>query len=378
VRVKADRQVRTPALGRGPALSGVVSGVIAAALILASCGPSREPAFVRAVATGDRAKTAGRHLEAAALYENAARATNDPRERDYALSLAASSYARAEDRADAARIYEALASGQGDYASHAAYERILLELRADPAKTIAALERFAYEHPSSALARRALLLRLSLDEGAQDPAARLAILSAILPRVRGTELEERVRYEIALTREQAGALAEALADHLALARDFPYPKGALFDDALYHAADLEDRLGRPEAAIAHLERMLKERETTSLIGSYERPKYLPAAKRIAELYRDRLDDPRRARDSYWRIYREFTHSTSRDDALFEAALLSRKLGEASETCRALDQLGRTFPDSRYVACAPKLCPSLAKAQDLRCADYIARRIDVAK
>ena len=72
----------------------------------------------------------------------------------------------------------------------------------------------------------------------------------------------------------------------------PYPFGSLFDDALWHASLIEEKLGRSEAAIEQLRELLATRESSHMTGSYERPRYSPAQMRIAELYRDALHDRR--------------------------------------------------------------------------------------
>lgn len=341
------------------------------------CGPSVDPVFSRTIAAADRAQTAGRHIEAAHEFEHAAEAAREVSDRNYALSLAATSYLKANDRADAARILDALIASppvNGTVAVRARFDRALLALETDENESLDALERFVVEHPESALARRALAIVLDR-RASSDLGERTKILERIAPRVRGTELEERVTYSLALTHDEKGENARARDELIKLAHDFPYPKGALFDDALFRASEIDERLGNYRQAITDLEVMLKARETTSLIGTYERPKYLPAAMRIAVLYRDRLADPERARDAYFRVFNDFAYSTSRDDALFEAALLSRKLGDPDTACSAMRKLLRSLPDSRYTACATRVCPSIGEGATKPCPDYIVTRID---
>lgn len=348
----------------------------ALALATAACGPSIDPVFGRAVAAGDRAKTAGRHLEAAKAYEDAAGAARDAHDRDHALGLAASSYARGGDKADAARILDVLRTrppAGGAVAMRATFDRALLTLETDEEAGLVELETFVTTHPESALSRRALAIVLTRRAG-DDAAKRVPILERVLPKTRGSELEERVRYDLATAHEALGEPDRARDELRAIAVDFPYPKGALFDDALLRAAEIDERRGRFAAAIDDLETLLRERETTHIIGSYERRGYLPAAMRVATIYRDRLNDLPKAREAFMRVYSEFTTSTSRDDALFEAALVSRRLGDDSGACSAMRTLVRSFPDSRYAACATKVCPTVGEAATKPCADYVARRI----
>ncbi len=122
--------------------------------------------------------------------------------------------------------------------------------------------------------------------------------------------------------------------------------------------------------------MVKERETTIIVGTYERPKYVPAMLRIGELWRDRLHDHAKARAAYHRLYADFKNSSSRDDALWLEASLWRDDGDRAEACGRLDTLLHDFPDSRYVPCAIKECPSLQRPAKSRapdvCHPYIER------
>lgn len=360
-----------------PPLKPLSIAALAALAFVAACGPSADPVFRRAIADGDRAQTAGRHLEAAQRFEEAAKSAREPSDREYALSLAASSYARANDKADAARILDVLAQtppAGGSVALRARFDRALLTLDTDEDASLDALERFVVEHPESALSRRALAIVLER-RAKGDPKARLVILERVLPRTRQSELEQRVRYDIAIAHEDLGDGARARSELLALAHDFPYPKGTLFDDSLFRASQIDERLGHYDDAIADLRTMLAQRETTSLIGSYERPKYLPAAMRIAEIYRDRLHALDKARDAYLAVYDDFANSTARDDALFEAALVSRRMGDQDGVCSAMHKLVHNLPESRYASCADRLCPAVGQGATKKCPDYIVRKIE---
>jgi hypothetical protein len=108
--------------------------------------------------------------------------------------------------------------------------------------------------------------------------------------------------------------------------------------------------------------MLKERETTTLVGSYERPHYVPAALRVGLLYRDVLHDRTAARAAFHRLYADFAHSSMRDDALWLEAGVARDDGDSSGACSLLDKLVSAFPDSRYVPCAVAQCPGVARPE----------------
>src|SRR5262249_22100862 len=139
-----------------------------------------------------------------------------------------------------------------------------------------------------------------------------------------SELDETLRYERGRLLERQGSLLEARDAYLDGAARHPYPQGVLWDDALVPAASCEERLGRPLAAIALLERMLAERESSWKIASYDRAHYAEARFHVAEIFRDRLHDPERARSEFRRVYSEHTTSRLRDDALWQEALLARE------------------------------------------------------
>ena len=123
-----------------------------------------------------------------------------------------------------------------------------------------------------------------------------------------TELVQLVTYPDALHVDTLGDDPAARAAYGRIADRWPYPFGSFFDDALWRASLIDERLGLYPLAIDDLERMLRQRETTSIVGSYERAKFVPAMMRIGErLSRDRLHDRARARAAFHRLYADFAH-----------------------------------------------------------------------
>jgi Tetratricopeptide repeat len=117
--------------------------------------------------------------------------------------------------------------------------------------------------------------------------------------------------------------------------------------------------------------MLAEQESASIVGSYQRGRYAEAQFKIAEIYRDVLHEPARARAELRKVWQN--HPTSRlvDDALFQEALLARSAGDEAGTCTPLSIIVQKLPDSRYVACAHLLCEAIAESPRA-CHDYIKR------
>lgn len=332
------------------------------ALGLGACAPNRGAAYEKSVNDARAAYGAGRFDAAAQHWDEAARTAKVPRDGVYARYEAALARARAGDVAGAAAALRKLADEKNAYSAQAAYKAADLALRSDREAGYREMEAAALRFPDDPIARVALARLLRQDDEA-GPAQGLARLDAIAPKVRGKSLEVDVAYERAKHLEAMGRHAEARDAFIGVANGWPYPKGSYFDDALFRAAEIEKGLGRPTEAIALLERLLSYRETSVTIGSYERPRYIPAILMMAAIYEDSLHDRAKARETYQRLYREFKTSTLRDDALWREAELWAKDGESGKACDRLGTLVDDLPDSRYVPCAIDRCKDLKRPKE---------------
>ncbi|MCU0693997.1 MAG: tetratricopeptide repeat protein, partial [Polyangiaceae bacterium] len=188
-------------------------------------------------------------------------------------------------------------------------------------------------------------------------------------------LGETAMYQSARRLEELNRIAEARDTYVRTAKTYPYPDGGLFDDALFRASLLDEKLGQPEQAIAHLREMLSVREPATFSGSYERPRFSEAQMRIAELYRDALDEPAAARQEFRKLFREFETSSFRDDALWAEATIATKQGDEAGACEAVNLLVRELPDSRYAPCASLLCSAAPKPNMKKsCRRYVRRQM----
>jgi tetratricopeptide (TPR) repeat protein len=330
-------------------------------------------AFLRAKGAGDIAYSSGRFDEAAREYEAAASAALRATDRAEALYLRAASFQRerAWDRARAAYGRLLHDEPQSQRARRATFDLASMEIEAgNRTKGYEMLRDAMLKQPDDGLARRALVRYVEyLDENRADV---LAWLSSVEPKLAATELDENVLYAIAERQENAGDLERSRASYVACADRHPYPQGSLFDDSLWHASQIDEKLGRPEQAIEDLERMLRVREPSSLTGSYERPRFAPARYRIAVLYRDALNDHSEARRQFHALYAEHPTSILRDDALWEEAKLALADGDARQACALTATLAKDFPDSRYAPCSRALCPTAASSPTARCHEYVTR------
>jgi tetratricopeptide (TPR) repeat protein len=352
-----------------------VSWLLAALLGLA-CAPSIPPRFQEERAAAERAYAAGRYDEAALHWQRAEQAAERKRDRNEARYRRAASLERAGRHVEAQRALQTI-DEKSSRAARAAYDHALIEIeRGNTAKGYAELEKTMRRYPASGVAPSALARLTQREEDRGGLVAAIAYVEKLETQYRETELAERIGYLRANLLERADRNAEARDAYLAVARRFPYPFGALWDDALWKASLLEEKLGNVPGAIQHLERMLKEMEPSSLgQGSYQRPRYAAARFRIAELYRDKVRDRARAIREFRRVWDEHPTSILRDDAAWQEARLEREEGRANQACSSVRRLVETIPDSRFSACAPALCPGVSPPPKSKCHPYVVRDLN---
>jgi TolA-binding protein len=349
-------------------LTGVLPCLFAAAL---ACTTASNPSpFAVRAAAAQRAYAHGRYEQAARIWDDARSVATSPRNREEASYRTAVSLKRADRTDEAIAIFETIARSSSSRAPRAALTLAQLEHRRGNAEGQARwLDALVQHHPESAEARRAVVMRT---QRLDDPAAKRRYLAAVWQGDGASSLRERAGYELARHLEAEGDPVGAAAQYDAVATRFPYPRGALWDDALYRLAEVLHRLGRTRDAIGRLEALLSYRERSTLQGSYERPRFAQARFRIAELYRDALRDPEQARSAFREVWKSHPTSRLRDDALWEAALIAAREGWRAQACADLEELARGEPLSRYVPCAGHLCPSHPPPDS--CRGYIERRL----
>jgi tetratricopeptide (TPR) repeat protein len=348
------------------------------AVALAACAPGRGEGYEKSLAEAQHAVHDGRYDIAAAKYDEAGKSAKQPRDAVFMRYEAALARARAGDVARAAQELRAIATAKppNAYSAQAAFKVAELARKNDEAAGLAELERVVVDFPDSGVAQVALGIVLRHDDDTGGPQTALAHAERLAPSVKGKIVEEKVLYERARRLDVLGRTQDARDAYVDVATKFPYPFGGFNDDSLFHASEMEEKLGRPKEAIALLERLLSQRETSDLIGSYERPRYLPAVLRIAQLYEEKMSDRASARKALHRIYTDLKTSTMRDDALWREAELWRKDGDTTTACDRLSTLTDDFPDSRYVPCASVKCPSIKRPSKSKaptvCHEYLLR------
>ena len=269
------------------------------------------------------------------------------------------------------------ADAASDHQAEAAYRAALLRLEnGDADRGWREMEQVPRRFPQHGVAHVAVRrLVAHADERGAD--AGLAEIEALDRDVGKTELVEARDVPARAARRGSGPRRGGARRVPAHRRPLALPPyGAFFDDALWEASLLDEKLGDPRAAAGDLERLVAVRETTTILGSYERARYVPAMLRLGALYRDALHDHPKARETFHRLYTDYRHSTKRDAALWEEAAVWRADGDAKTACARLSTLVSEFPDSRYVPCATAGCPGLERpaksGAPAECRDYITR------
>lgn len=129
-----------------------------------------------------------------------------------------------------------------------------------------------------------------------------------------------------------------------------YPRGPLFDDALWMAAQLLQRLGRSAEAAERLSRLAQAYTSTVMIGHYHQERLIEGMFRLGELYLRELDRPQQALETLTQLLSRQPESRLADDALLLMAQATLRLGplpaaNRSKACAYLMRLLRDYPDS---------------------------------
>ncbi len=336
------------------------------ALVLSasSCAPSTGSTFDRSYAAASRAESAGRLADAVDAFDRAATTATRRGDVDQARWSAIDDLEREGRLPEAVARLDAMAADPASARqAQAAYRAAAMRIAHDDAgRGWQDLAQVPLRFPSSGVAHVAVrrLVAHADEQGARAGLDELASLQHDLEKTELVELVAFLSAEHLETLDDDQAARDAYAH---IAERWPYPGGAFFDAALWRASLLDEKLGRVPAAIDDLQRMVAVRETTSLMGSYERRHYVPAMLRMGALYRDKLGDHVRARETFHRLYKDFEHSTMRDDALWLEAALWKEDGDAKTACDRLGTLVHEFPDSRYVPCAAAQCSGLKTNPD---------------
>lgn len=284
----------------------------------------------------------GRVAEAAEAWEEAARTAERRVDRDEAEYRQARALLRLERREEAMAMLDEIARRRpiSRRTVRARFDAALI--RQELGLEAQAQDSYRWiveERPGDGPAGRSLVLHLA---SYPDDAARLVFLRGLYDRVGESDLGDDILFYAAEMHVDAGEEEAAIELFERLVRDHPYPRGQRWDNALFRLADLADARGDHVGAIRHLRRILELFETTVIPGSQTLPRMPEARMRIARTYRDHLHDWERAAEEYRLVYRQFTTSLLRDDALYEMGAMWLDAGERAEGCNVLRQVVSEF------------------------------------
>ena len=261
------------------------------------------------------------------------------------------------DRNDAAiAAYLAIPARAGDdtaTAATATFRAGELLLRAGKTKDAwTALWKVVTDYPDEPTAADAV--KALLDDGrARDPKAFAAELTKLLTPLAETQIADNLVYSLAdLYAHELGNVEAARAFYDRIPTD--YPTSGLRDDARWYAAKLSEQLGDYAGAAARLRALLATREVSYGTGSYFSVWLDDAQLELGKLLRDQLHDLPGAAAAVRQLPKDYPASILRDDALYELAVTLARAGDAAGSCRALAELVKLEPDSKYMVDARPL------------------------
>lgn len=219
------------------------------------------------------------------------------------------------------------------------------------------LWRVVTDYPNEAHAADAL--KLLVDDGRHRNAQALVDqLGKILTPLAETQVADNLVWSLADLNEKELArpdAARSLYDRIPI----DFPKSGLRDDARWHAARLSKQLGDPKGTVERLRALLATREVAMGAGSYFSIWLDDAQLELGRVLRDQLADLRGAADAFRKLPKHYPASILKDDALYELAVTLGKLSDKPGACRAIAELRKLSPDSKYIDDAGALSAELA-------------------
>ncbi len=219
-----------------------------------------------------------------------------------------------------------------------------------------ALWRVVTDWPDEAHAADAL--KTLVDDGrTRDPRALADQIGKILTPLAETGVADNLVWELADLTEKELANKEAarsLYDRIPV----DYPKSGLRDDARWHAARLSKTLGDHAGAAKRLRALLATREVALGAGSYFSIWLDDAQLELGRILRDGIGDLPGAASSFRQLSKHYPASILKDDALHELAITLARANDSKGACRAIGELRRVAPESKYTDEASALSAEL--------------------
>jgi hypothetical protein len=132
----------------------------------------------------------------------------------------------------------------------------------------------------------------------------------------------------------------------------------LRDDARWHAARLSRAVGDSKGAAQRLRALLATREVALGAGSYFSIWLDNAQLELGKVLRDDLKDLPGAIAAFRQLPKHYPASILKDDALYELAVTLAAANKPTDACRAVADLRKQSPDSKYLDDAGALAAEL--------------------
>jgi TolA-binding protein len=242
----------------------------------------------------------------------------------------------------------------GSTGTYRAGELLLQAKREVDAWTL--LWRVVTDYPDEPIAADAL--KILVDDGRHRDAQALADqLGKILTPLAETQVADNLVWALADLNDKELArpdAARALYDRIPV----DFPTSGLRDDARWHAARLSKQLGDHKGAATRLRALLETREVAIGAGSYFSIWLDDAQLELGLVLRDQLGDAKGAAAAFRQLPKHYPASILKDDALHELAVTLAKLADTAGACRAIADLRKLDPDSKYIDDAGTLAAEL--------------------
>jgi tetratricopeptide (TPR) repeat protein len=325
----------------------------------ACSAPATLPELVQAEHASDRGDVEGA-LRAYRDAQTGCKRLSPARRQRQACSEALLGEAEVLERArrtdEAIKTYLAIPAKAGDdemTAATATYRAggLLLDAKHD-VEAWTALWKVVTDYPDEPLAGDAL--EKLVDDGRRRDARAVADqLGKLLTPLAETQVGDNLVWSLAdLTEKELANKQAARALYDRIPAD--YPSSGFRDDARWHAARLSRELGDSPGAAQRLRALLATREVAVGAGSYFSIWLDDAQLLLGQLLRDDLHDLPGAIAAFRKLPKDYPASILRDDALFELATTYAKAGNAKEACRAIADLRKQSPESKYIEQASAL------------------------
>jgi tetratricopeptide (TPR) repeat protein len=191
-------------------------------------------------------------------------------------------------------------------------------------------------------------LKLLLDDGRTRDAVHLADeIHKLLAPLAETAVGDNLLWSLAdLDEHELGdaLAARALYDRIPV----EYSNSGLRDDARWNAARISENLGDYPGAVTRLRALLATREVALGAGSYFSVWLDDAQLELGKVLRDHIGDLAGAAAAFRKLPKNYPASILKDDALYELAVTLANAGDTPGTCRAIADLHRIEPDSKYI------------------------------